>query len=194
MSVRAAKIVPRSERLKIEQVVVGFDAEKLKAPFLLRCGALLIDYIVMIIVPVTSLLIGRFAGKDGSKLLNSEISNVGWLIFVLLGLTNIFIFPMFLGQSLGKMFTGIRIVRSDGKAAGFGSILFRHLIGYPITFLTGGIGFLLSAFTSTGKALHDYFGDSVVVYADRKVRPKNKSIGRAKFNKKRERKGDNSSR
>jgi hypothetical protein len=46
--------------------VVGFKPVLLKAPFLLRCAALFIDYIVVIAVPVLSLIINQLAGgKSG---------------------------------------------------------------------------------------------------------------------------------
>ena len=55
----------------------------------------MIDYILLVCIPVLALLLGRFYGVDGVKLLNSELSNTGWLIMLLLGLTNFVIFPMF---------------------------------------------------------------------------------------------------
>ncbi len=170
MSARVEKLPDGN--VKTERVIVGFDAQKLRAPFLLRCGAILIDYILLISIPVASLLIGRSFGNDGSKLLNSEISNVGWLIFLLLALTNFLIFPMFSGQSIGKMITGIRIVKSDGSAPGFASIILRNVVGYPLTLLSGGLGFLIAAFSESGRAVHDYLGNTVVVYAERKVTKK----------------------
>ena len=167
MSARVGKLTP-TNKLKVEQIIKGFDAEKLKAPFLLRCGSLLIDYILLLIVPVGSLLIGRSMGKDGARLLNSEISNVGWLIFLLLALTNFLIFPMFSGQSIGKMLTGLRVTKLDGSMPSFIVIALRHFVGYPVTLLTGGLGYLVSAFTGTGRSLHDYLSGTVVVYADKK--------------------------
>src|SRR3954470_18802084 len=92
------------------EIIVNFDAKLLKAPFMLRCGALLIDYILVVSVPIISLLLGRFFGEDGRKLLNGELSNTGWLVALLVALTNFFVFPIFSGQSIGKMFTGLRIV------------------------------------------------------------------------------------
>ncbi len=66
MSVKAERIVP-VQKSKIQEVVVDFDAERLKAPFLLRCGAILIDYILLVSIPVVSLLLGRFFEYDGAK-------------------------------------------------------------------------------------------------------------------------------
>ncbi len=161
---------PAVSRMRAEEVVVDFDAERLQAPFLLRCGALFIDYILLMAIPVLSLIVGRIFGIDGTKLLTSEISNTGWLVMVLLGLTNFIIFPMFGGQSLGKMMTGIRIVNNNGTAASFGKILFRHTVGYLITVLSAGIGFILAAITPRGRALHDYLSGTIVIYGNRRVR------------------------
>lgn len=157
-------------RLRAEEIVVDFDAERLKAPFLLRFGAFFIDYIVLFSVPVLSLIIGRLFGIDGTKLLTSEVSNTGWLVMVLLGLSNFVIFPMFSGQSLGKMFTGIRIVKSDGRPASLATLLLRHTLGYALTVATAGLGFILSVFSPRGRALHDFLARTVVIHGERRVR------------------------
>ena len=168
MSSRVERTVP-VKRYKTERIIVDFDAERLKAPFLLRCGAILIDYILLICVPVISLLVGKSFNYDGSKLLNSEISNAGWLIMILLALTNFVIFPLFTGKSLGKMLTGLRIVKTDGNSPSLASLLIRHLIGYPLTVLTFGLGFLFSVFNRRGRALQDFLAGTVVVYGRRKI-------------------------
>lgn len=171
MSSRAERAVP-AKRIKTKQVVVNFDVEHLKTPFQLRCGALLIDYILLIAIPVISILLARFKGDDGANLLNGEISNTGWLITVLLGLTNFVIFPLFTGQSIGKMLTGLRIVQKDGTYPSLGDLLIRHLIGYPLTILTLGLGFLMTVFNQHGRALHDYLAGTVVVYGRRRIEKK----------------------
>ncbi len=158
-----------TRRFRTEKVVVDFDAEKLKAPFVLRLGAILIDYILLVSIPVISILISRSFGDDGAKLLNSEISNAGWLITILLGITNFVIFPMFSGQTIGKMFTGLRIVRNDGEAVSFVGILLRNIIGYLLSALTFGLGFLLALFNIKGRALHDFLAGTVVVYGQKRV-------------------------
>jgi uncharacterized RDD family membrane protein YckC len=165
MSAKAEKAV--LGKGKIEQIVTNFDAESLRAPFLLRCGAFLIDYILLICVPTFSLLFGRFSGYDGAKLLNNPTNNVSWLIMLLLALTNFVILPMFSGQSLGKMFTGLRIVNLDGTFAGFTHIIRRNVFGYLITVCTGFLGFLFSAFNAKGRALHDIIGGTVVIYGSK---------------------------
>lgn len=171
MSATIERTIP-STRIKPEPVVVNFDVERLKAPFLLRCGAILIDYILLVAVPVGSLLLGRSFEYDGAKLLNSEISNTGWLIMILFGITNFVIFPMFSGQSIGKTLTGLRVVKTDGNAASFSRLLVRHLIGYPLTILTAGLGFLFAALNSRGRALHDFLSGTIVVYGRKRIEKK----------------------
>ncbi len=171
MSTRVEKAIPTT-RMKTVPTIVDFDVERLKAPFLLRCGALLIDYILLIAVPVVSLLIGRSFEYDGAKLLNSEVSNAGWLIMILFGITNFVIFPMFSGQSIGKMLTGLRVVKTDGGAASFSRLLVRHLIGYPLTILTGGLGLLIAAVNSSGRTLHDLLAGTIVVYGRKRIEKK----------------------
>lgn len=166
VSDRTAQVIKPGTR----EVIVGFSPEAVKAPFLLRCGALIIDYIVVVAIPVIGLLLSRFAGNDGAKLLNEGLSSAGWLVAVLVGFTNIVFLPMFSGQTIGKMVTGLRIVRIDGSAPTIGAVAFRQTAGYLLTLASVGTGFLVSLFSSKGRALHDYLSGTVVIYADRRVR------------------------
>ncbi len=157
-----------ANNFRARQIVLNFDAERLKAPFALRCGAILIDYILLVTIPVAALLLGRFFNYDGTRLLNSEVSNAGWLITILLALTNFIIFPLFSGQSIGKMLTGLKIVRTDGSEPSLSALLLRHLLGYPLIFLTIGLGFFISIFSQKGRALHDFLAGTVVIYGQRR--------------------------
>jgi uncharacterized RDD family membrane protein YckC len=152
------------------EIVVGFSPEAVKAPFFLRCGALIIDYIIVIAIPVIGLLVSRFTGNDGAKLLNEGVSSASWLVAALVGFTNIVFLPMFSGQTIGKIVTGLRIVRIDGTAPTIGAIAFRQTVGYFFTLVSGGLGFLFSVFSSKGRSLHDYLSGTVVIYADRRIK------------------------
>lgn len=165
----AKRTVPMRRQQKAD-VIVDFTPEKLKAPFLLRCGALLIDYIVLVSIPVVTLLLSRYMGNDGAKLLGSSINNAGWLIALLLGLTNFIILPMVSGQTIGKLLTGLRIVQIDGTPASTGSVVLRQTLGYILTAGSFGTGFLISVLSSKGRALHDYIAGTVVIYADKRLR------------------------
>jgi uncharacterized RDD family membrane protein YckC len=75
------------------------------------------------------------------------------------------------GQTLGKWATGLRIERINGERIGIGHALLRHLVGYPLSLLTLGIGFLLSAFNAQGRTLHDVIAGTVVL-RDEAPRPR----------------------
>jgi uncharacterized RDD family membrane protein YckC len=60
---------------------------------------------------------------------------------------------------------GIRIMRTDGRPVRLGAIFARNVIGYFLTALTLGIGFLIAVINKSGRSLHDYIAGTVVVYA-----------------------------
>ncbi len=165
VSDRTARVIKPGSK----EVIVGFSPEAVKAPFLLRCGALIVDYIIVIAIPVIGLLLSRFSGNDGAKLLNEGLSSSSWLVAILVGLTNMIILPMFTGQTIGKIVTGLRIVRIDGTSPTIGQIAFRQTGGYLLTLASAGIGFFFSVFSSKGRALHDYLSGTVLIYANRRV-------------------------
>jgi len=152
------------------EIIVEFKPEAVRAPFLLRVGALTIDYILVVAIPVIGLLMSRFSGNDGAKLLNEGWSSAAWLVALLVGLMNIVLLPMFSGQTFGKIVTGLRIVRIDGTAPSIRAIFLRQTVGYLLTFFSLGLGFFLSFFSRKGRALHDYLSGTMVIYADRRVR------------------------
>jgi uncharacterized RDD family membrane protein YckC len=168
MSARVERTIP-VRSVKPETIIVNFDAEQLKAPFLLRCGAILIDYIILIAAPVISLLVGRLMEIEPTKLLHSNVANTGWLIMILLALTNFVFLPLLVGQSIGKMLTGLRVVRKDGGAPSLVNLCLRHLIGYPLTALTLGLGFFLAMINQKGRALHDFIAGTVVIYGQKQI-------------------------
>ena len=148
--------------------VVGFNPESVKAPVVLRCAAFLIDYVILVVFPILALMIGRLFGNDGSKLLNSEISSLGWGLALLVGLANLVLLPLYSGQSLGKTLTGLRIVTYDGTTPSIGALLLRHTLGYIASALPAGAGFLMAFAGSSGRALHDRMAKTHVIFARRK--------------------------
>ncbi|MEO8649584.1 MAG: RDD family protein [Acidobacteriota bacterium] len=169
MSQAVVRQTQRSPAARTE-LVKDFHPETVKAPFALRCAAVLIDYIVVVTFPVLGFLLSRSMGFDGTKLLNSELNSAGWLIGLLLGISNTILLPMYSGQSIGKIVTGLRIVRNNGESVSPGLMAFRQVIGYLLIFASLGIGFFLSVFSRKGRALHDYLAGTVVIYADRRTR------------------------
>lgn len=148
--------------------VIGFDAERFQSPFALRCGALLIDYLIVVAAPaITFLLASR--SNSGVKFWRDSSLSVGWLIAILIVVTNFVILPVATGRTIGKFVTGLSVVCKDGGNLSFTSAALRHLIGYPLTLLTGGLGFAVAAFNRKGRALHDFLAGTIVVQARRRV-------------------------
>ena len=165
----ADKPLARTVAQELERIkVVGFDAERFHAPFVLRCAALLIDYLIILAPPVLALMLSRSAGASGAKIFDNQNYYLGWLISILLLATDFVILPVIIGRTAGKAAMGLRVVQKDGRGLTFTSAMLRHLIGYPLTLLTGGLGFLLAIFNAKGRALHDFLAGTVVVQASQK--------------------------
>jgi uncharacterized RDD family membrane protein YckC len=139
----------------------GVNFERLRAPFSLRCGALLIDYILMIGVMALATLLARVFGdaRRGSAF----VLSAGYVVVAAVTFLNFVVVAGLSGRTLGKWFAGLRIERKDGVPLSFARTLVRHLIGYPLTLLTLGAGFLLAAFHPRARALHDLLAGTVVV-------------------------------
>lgn len=123
---------------------------------------MLIDYIVLMAIVALSTLLARIFG-GGARMTGNSIETVGLLLATIVALLDLGVLPGLTGRTVGKWVTGIRIERSNGAAPGIGRALLRHFIGYPLSFLTMGVGFLLAAFSASGRALHDLIADTVVV-------------------------------
>ena len=136
-------------------------AERLRAPFSLRCGALLIDYILTVGVLASATMLARLFGDTRRS--SALVLTAGYAAVGVVALLNFVLVPGLSGRTLGKWVTGLRVVRNDGGRLSFARSLVRHLVGYPLTVLTLGLGFLLAALNSRGRALHDLLAGTVVV-------------------------------
>jgi uncharacterized RDD family membrane protein YckC len=64
----------------------------------------------------------------------------------------------------------LEIARLDGGSLRIANALLRHFIGYPLTLLTAGLGFLLTLFNSDNRALHDFIAGTIVTRAQTRRR------------------------
>lgn len=136
--------------------------DQLRAPFSLRCGALLIDYILLIGIIASSTVVARSLG-GGARASGDAVETFGLFVALAFAVLNFIVLAGWRGQTLGKWATGLRIEQMDGEQLSFGRSLVRHLIGYPLSLLTLGLGFLLAVFSPRGRALHDVIAGTVVV-------------------------------
>jgi Mce-associated membrane protein len=141
------------------------SAERFRAPFSLRCGALLIDYILMVIVVAFSTVWARLLG-GGARMAGGTTETIGLIVAVAVTLLNFIVLAGVRGQTLGKWATGLRIERRDGGPVGIGRVLLRHTVGYALSLLIFGLGFLFAALDSQGRTLHDMLAGTVVVRSE----------------------------
>jgi uncharacterized RDD family membrane protein YckC len=144
--------------------VIDFSPESLKAPFFLRIAAFCIDYMLVMSAPILWLLGSKFFG-DGA---NASISATVWLLVIIVWVLDFLLLPLFRGQTFGKMLAGVTIVNKDGTPVRLSGLLKRNVLGYLMTIVTLGVGFLISAVNRTGRSLHDYVAGTIVVYGRRR--------------------------
>ena len=148
--------------------------EVIYAPFALRCGAMLIDYVlVAAIFAFTTVMARPFGG--GARTAGSAVETLGYLAAIAVAIFSFVVLAGLRGQTLGKWATGLQIERTNGEPVGFRRALLRHLIGYPLSLITLGMGFLLIAFSAKGRALHDLIACTVVVRMRKRARPQSRA-------------------
>lgn len=149
-------------------VDVAVSPEGIPVGFWPRVGAYLIDVMVLqgiflaIWGPAPNALPTSSNGlPDLEAWLRAMSPRLQYEIVMIIGYT-VFLNGQF-GATLGKLAIGARIVNLDGSAIGFGKALLRWLgtIGSQITL---GIGYLMVAFRSDKRALHDLLAGTKVIY------------------------------
>lgn len=167
MSVRLEQKRPnapsRRDEVRARSAAERSDAnfERLRAPFSLRCGALLIDYIALVAVMALATMLARTFGDV--RRASALALTAGYVGVASVAIINFVLLAAFSGRTLGKWITGLRIERRDGEPVSFARALVRHSIGYLLTILTLGLGFLITAFDPQGRALHDWLAGTIVV-------------------------------
>ena len=136
--------------------------KRLQAPFSLRCGALLIDYIALAAIVVFGTLIARMLG-GGARSAGNSAQTIGIVTAIFITILNLGILPGLTGMTLGKWATGLRIEMNNGNEITIPRALLRHFVGYPLSFVFLGIGFLMAAVTVRGRGLHDIIAGTIVV-------------------------------
>jgi len=135
---------------------------RFRAPFSLRCGAILIDYVLLAAIIAFSTLISRALG-GGARSAGSSTETFGLLLAIFFAALDLGVLPGLTGLTVGKWATGLRILRADGRDIGIGRAFLRHFVGYPLSFVLLGLGFVVAAFSQRGRGLHDLIADTIVV-------------------------------
>ena len=146
------------------------ESSGMAADFGARFMALLIDWVFLTSLAGCSFfLVARMAMDPAS----ADWRNL-FLLFIT-GLFVLLIWPLFLsacyftvlhsygGQTLGKVFMGIRVVSEDGLLLPVGASFLR-LVGYLLSMMPLGAGFLWAAVDKNHAAWHDKLACSRVIY------------------------------
>jgi uncharacterized RDD family membrane protein YckC len=90
---------------------------------------------------------------------------VAFGLLALIAVAYCLVFWTWRGQTPGKMLLGIKIVRIDGSPLTFGRAILRLFMGYPISGMVFGLGFLWIGLDSRKQGWHDKIAGTYVVRA-----------------------------
>ncbi len=126
------------------------------ASYVLRAAGLIIDVVVYLLVLFLAALMLSFALQAWNiDQAASQASFIVLMVFCLVGLPCITELLM-QGRSLGKLATGLRVVREDGGAIQFRHAFIRSLVGFFEVYATAGGGAAITGLlTSRTKRLGD---------------------------------------
>ena len=119
-----------------------------------RLGAFLVDLVISVVVGIAGSVIGSAISGDLSAI-NFLVSIGYWIVVLILVATR--------GQSPGKMAIGIKIVKTDGRAIGFGTTLIREIIGKLISSIIILLGYIWILFDGQRQGWHDKIASTYVV-------------------------------
>ncbi|MFD0681583.1 MULTISPECIES: RDD family protein [unclassified Paenibacillus] len=121
--------------------------ERIYAGFWIRCGATLLDGVCLQTVFImVHLLLGYnlLEPPFAVSLIESLLSGVYYIVMTVIW-----------GQTLGKMATGIKVIRNDGTPNTWGIIILREIIGKFVSGLILFVGYMMAGWDGKKRALHD---------------------------------------
>lgn len=135
------------------------------ASLMARAASTAIDYIIYVIVYIAYFIgLGFFLNKIAirSEMLAITITTLATL-FTLVGLPCIVEY-LSRGRSVGKLITGLRIVRDDGGALSFRHSLIRALLWqFEVLATGGGVAALTGLFSVDSKRLGDHMAGTIAI-------------------------------
>ena len=144
------------------QNIVEFKPYAVAATFFERSAAVFVDYCLLLAVPVTWLIMLKYFGEHGTT---GGLGTFVWWLTLVVFVVNFILFPLLRAQTVGKMLFGLRILDANGNPPTLARILLRNTLGYLLTALTAGIGYLMAALNRSGRTLHDVLFQTYVVRA-----------------------------
>mgnify|MGYP001190485570 FL=1 len=130
------------------------------AGFWMRFWAYLLDLIVVSsVIRIVANPLFLLIGLEKSDFIFSPYRILSALFFF----SYFILMTKFLGQTLGKMVFGLRVISLKNDKLTWTDVFFREWIGRYISKVTW-IGYLIVAFTKKKQGLHDLFSDTTVIH------------------------------
>jgi uncharacterized RDD family membrane protein YckC len=130
----------------------------------LRIGAFLIDYILTMLILAIPLVIAVYLKRRMLAVTSANVVvTIGYLTTAAAIVFNLVYSCARNGKSFGKTFIGLRVVRLDGKPMDYKTALTRHLIGYPVSLICFGLGFLWMFWDGKQQGWHDKLAQTIVI-------------------------------
>ncbi len=136
--------------------------------FWMRVWAYLFD--VLVIAAINGLLVYPVFRLIGISLDGGMFSTVG-IVTTITYFAYFVLMTKFLGQTLGKMIFGLKVIALKSEDLSWSTVVFRELIGryihtalviFTIPLLT--IFYLVVAFTPKKQGIHDFIADTTVIH------------------------------
>lgn len=135
------------------------------AGFFPRLIAFLIDKTIITFIPLTIVYLAWFKAQSSVNLFAKGLLGLIYYLIFLSTITwwlYLSITTFKLGATLGKLITGLKVVNQKGKKLSFKLALFRYPVGYTISSLIFGLGFIWIIFNHKNHSWHDLFTNTYV--------------------------------
>ncbi len=129
-----------------------------------RCSAFLLDYILTLFPLSMTLALAFFVKR---KLMEPEVGGffqyIGYVLVIGVIFFNwVYSYVRYDGQSFGKRFVGLRVIRADRQPMNYQTALIRLLV-YFVSMLFAGLGFLWMLWDENQRGLHDKIAKTLVI-------------------------------
>ncbi len=128
----------------------------------LRAAAFLVDYILTLLILGVAISLAMIF-KNAFPSVASWIINLGYVAMLGFVVWNWGYLNVRDGQRIGQRLVGVKITCADGSVLGYRTIVLRHLLGYPLSLLCVGLGFLWIILDPKQRGWHDKLAGTLVV-------------------------------
>lgn len=132
------------------------------ASLALRAAAFLVDYILTLLVLGVAISLAMIF-KGAFPNVANWIINLGYVATLGFVVWNWGYLNVRDGQRIGQRLVGIETICADGSVLGYRAIALRHLLGYPLSLLCVGLGFLWIILDPKQRGWHDKLAGTLIV-------------------------------